>query len=40
VGVDSYTNLWFKIGERGNPTHVGNAILDRAAHMDEYCSAD
>lgn len=38
-GVAGYGDLWFKLGEPGNPARLGSMIVDREAHMDEYCGA-
>jgi hypothetical protein len=40
LGVDSYEDLFLKASDSGNPAHIGNTILQRAARMDKICNPD
>ena len=37
LGVESYKDLWLKANQDGTAVHIGSAIVDRDAKMDELC---
>jgi hypothetical protein len=39
VGVEDWNDMWVRSGE-GYPQHVGNAVTERDARMDELCSVE
>jgi hypothetical protein len=40
AGLSDYHDLWFKANDRGYPVNVGDAIRNRAAHMDDICAGE